>query len=117
MQTETVSAVVAMLQQASGRRRHSATACKRASVGEAVPVASSAQMKKDLRDLWADYAARQSRVLHTPAQMSNDLPSQRVIELLDAYFDCVVPAIAASGGEVLKLKSIWDVEEDIRVGP
>lgn len=35
-------------------------------------------------------------------QMSNRLPSQRVIELLDAYFDCVVPAIAAAGGEVLK---------------
>jgi adenylate cyclase len=35
-------------------------------------------------------------------QMSNRLSSQRVIELLDAYFDCVVPAIAAAGGEVLK---------------
>jgi adenylate cyclase len=35
-------------------------------------------------------------------QMSNRLPSQRVIELLDDYFDCVVPAIAAAGGEVLK---------------
>lgn len=35
-------------------------------------------------------------------QMSNRLPSQRVIELLDAYFDCVVPAITAAGGEVLK---------------
>ena len=35
-------------------------------------------------------------------QLSNRLPSQRVIELLDDYFDCVVPAIAAAGGEVLK---------------
>ena len=35
-------------------------------------------------------------------QMSNRLPCQRVIELLDAYFDCVVPAITAAGGEVLK---------------
>src|SRR5258708_32383968 len=35
-------------------------------------------------------------------QMSNQLPSQRVIELLDDYFDCVVPAITAAGGEVLK---------------
>ena len=35
-------------------------------------------------------------------QMSNRLPSQRVIELLDAYFDCIVPAITAAGGEVLK---------------
>ena len=35
-------------------------------------------------------------------QMSNRLPSQRLIELLDAYFDCVVPAIDAAGGEVLK---------------
>jgi adenylate cyclase len=35
-------------------------------------------------------------------QMSNRLPSQRVIELLDEYFDCVVPAITAAGGEVLK---------------
>ncbi|HTA65369.1 MAG TPA: adenylate/guanylate cyclase domain-containing protein [Xanthomonadaceae bacterium] len=34
--------------------------------------------------------------------MSNRLPSQRVIELLDDYFDCVVPAIEAAGGEVLK---------------
>jgi adenylate cyclase len=35
-------------------------------------------------------------------QMSNHLPSQRVIELLDAYFDCIVPEIAVAGGEVLK---------------
>ncbi len=35
-------------------------------------------------------------------EMSNRLPSRRVIELLDAYFDCVVPAITAAGGEVLK---------------
>jgi adenylate cyclase len=35
-------------------------------------------------------------------QMSNRLPSQRVLELLDVYFDCVVPAITAAGGEVLK---------------
>ncbi|HET7062728.1 MAG TPA: adenylate/guanylate cyclase domain-containing protein [Rudaea sp.] len=35
-------------------------------------------------------------------QMSNRLPSQRLIELLDDYFDCVVPAVTAAGGEVLK---------------
>jgi adenylate cyclase len=35
-------------------------------------------------------------------KMSNALPSQRVVELLDAYFDCVVPAISDSGGEVIK---------------
>ena len=34
--------------------------------------------------------------------MSNRLPSKRVIALLDAYFDCVVPAINTAGGEVLK---------------
>jgi len=34
--------------------------------------------------------------------LSNELPTQRVIELLDAYFDAVVPAVAAAGGEVLK---------------
>lgn len=34
--------------------------------------------------------------------LSNELPTQRVIELLDAYFDAVVPAVTAAGGEVLK---------------
>jgi adenylate cyclase len=35
-------------------------------------------------------------------ELSNRLPVQRVLELLDAYFDRVVPAITAAGGEVLK---------------
>lgn len=35
-------------------------------------------------------------------ELSNRLPSGRVLELLDAYFDRVVPAIVAGGGEVLK---------------
>jgi adenylate cyclase len=30
------------------------------------------------------------------------LPSERVLELLDAYFGCVVPAIDKAGGEVIK---------------
>ncbi len=34
--------------------------------------------------------------------LSNRLPGKRVLELLNRYFDQVVPAIAASGGEVLK---------------
>jgi adenylate cyclase len=34
--------------------------------------------------------------------MSNRLPGPRVIELLDAYFDCVVPAITDAGGEIIK---------------
>ena len=34
--------------------------------------------------------------------LSNRLPSERVLALLDAYFDRVVPAIADGGGEVLK---------------
>jgi adenylate cyclase len=35
-------------------------------------------------------------------ELSNRLPSQRVLQLLDAYFDCVVPAINETGGEVIK---------------
>jgi adenylate cyclase len=35
-------------------------------------------------------------------ELSNRLPVERVLELLDAYFDRVVPAITAAGGEVLK---------------
>lgn len=35
-------------------------------------------------------------------ELSNRLPGERVLELLDAYFDRVVPAIAAEGGEILK---------------
>ena len=35
-------------------------------------------------------------------QMTNDRPGEEVIGLLNAYFDCVVPPIAAHGGEVLK---------------
>jgi adenylate cyclase len=34
--------------------------------------------------------------------LSNCLPSKRVLQLLDAYFDCVVPAINEAGGEVIK---------------
>lgn len=34
--------------------------------------------------------------------MSNALPSARVLELLNTYFDLVLPAIAAAGGEVVK---------------
>ncbi len=35
-------------------------------------------------------------------EMSNRLPSARVLELLDAYFDRVVPAITEAGGEIVK---------------
>lgn len=35
-------------------------------------------------------------------QLSNRLPSERVLQLLDTYFDCVVPAINEAGGEVIK---------------
>jgi adenylate cyclase len=35
-------------------------------------------------------------------ELSNRLPSRRVLQLLDAYFDCVVPAINQTGGEVIK---------------
>jgi adenylate cyclase len=35
-------------------------------------------------------------------ELSNRLPSERVVELLDAYFGCVVPAIDKAGGEVIK---------------
>ena len=35
-------------------------------------------------------------------EMSNTLPPERVLELLDRYFDRVVPPIIAAGGEVLK---------------
>lgn len=35
-------------------------------------------------------------------ELSNRLPSARVLELLDAYFDRVVPAITDAGGEILK---------------
>ena len=34
--------------------------------------------------------------------LSNRLPGERVFELLNAYFDCVVPAISQAGGEVIK---------------
>lgn len=34
--------------------------------------------------------------------LSNRLPGERVFELLNAYFDCVVPAISKTGGEVIK---------------
>ncbi|KAA0690571.1 adenylate/guanylate cyclase domain-containing protein [Neorhizobium sp. P12A] len=35
-------------------------------------------------------------------ELSNALPSERVLELLNVYFDAVVPAITHRGGEVLK---------------
>jgi adenylate cyclase len=35
-------------------------------------------------------------------ELSNRLPSERVLQLLDAYFGCVVPAINETGGEVIK---------------
>jgi adenylate cyclase len=35
-------------------------------------------------------------------ELSNRLPSERVLELLDAYFGCVIPAIEKAGGEVIK---------------
>jgi adenylate cyclase len=35
-------------------------------------------------------------------ELSNRLPGERVLALLDAYFDRVVPAITAEGGEILK---------------
>jgi adenylate cyclase len=35
-------------------------------------------------------------------ELSHRLPAERMLELLDGYFDQVVPAIAASGGEILK---------------
>lgn len=35
-------------------------------------------------------------------ELSNRLPGSRVLKLLDAYFDRVVPAITEAGGEVLK---------------
>jgi len=35
-------------------------------------------------------------------ELSNRLPGERVLELLNAYFDCVVPAIIGAGGEVIK---------------
>jgi adenylate cyclase len=35
-------------------------------------------------------------------ELSNRLPSGRVLELLNAYFDRVVPAITEAGGEVIK---------------
>ncbi len=34
--------------------------------------------------------------------LSNQLPAEKVLELLNAYFDVVVPAITTYGGEVLK---------------
>ncbi|TCL68265.1 adenylate/guanylate cyclase domain-containing protein [Rhizobium sp. BK251] len=35
-------------------------------------------------------------------ELSNRLPDEKVLELLNAYFDVVVPAITGHGGEVLK---------------
>lgn len=35
-------------------------------------------------------------------ELSNRLPGERVLELLNAYFDHVVPAINSAGGEVIK---------------
>jgi adenylate cyclase len=35
-------------------------------------------------------------------KLSNRLPEQRMLVLLNEYFDCVVPAITEAGGEILK---------------
>jgi len=35
-------------------------------------------------------------------ELSNRLPGKRILQLLDAYFDCVVPPINEAGGEVIK---------------
>ncbi len=35
-------------------------------------------------------------------ELSNRLPDEKVLELLNAYFDVVIPAITGNGGEVLK---------------
>jgi adenylate cyclase len=35
-------------------------------------------------------------------ELSNRLPSERVLAMLDAYFGCVIPAIDKAGGEVIK---------------
>jgi adenylate cyclase len=35
-------------------------------------------------------------------ELSNRLPSERVVHLLNTYFDCVVPAVSEAGGEVIK---------------
>jgi adenylate cyclase len=35
-------------------------------------------------------------------ELSNRLPDGKVLELLNAYFDVVIPAITSQGGEVLK---------------
>ena len=40
--------------------------------------------------------------LHGFTALSNRLPSERVIELLNLYFDQVVPSVTENGGEVLK---------------
>lgn len=41
--------------------------------------------------------------LHGFTELSNRMSDQRILELLNIYFDQVIPAIAAHGGEVLKL--------------
>ncbi|WP_208245389.1 adenylate/guanylate cyclase domain-containing protein (plasmid) [Rhizobium sp. T1470] len=35
-------------------------------------------------------------------ELSNRLPDEKVLQLLNAYFDAVIPAITSNGGEVLK---------------
>jgi adenylate cyclase len=40
--------------------------------------------------------------LHDFTELSNRLPADRALELLDVYFEMVVPAIMHQGGEVLK---------------
>ena len=36
------------------------------------------------------------------SRLTDELPEQRIIELLNAFFDLVVPGINGSGGDVLK---------------
>ena len=51
------------------------------------------------------------------SRLTDELPETRVVELLNAFFDLVVPGIVASGGEVLKyvgdaVIAIFPVTED-----
>src|SRR5262249_57861838 len=36
------------------------------------------------------------------SRLTDELPEQRIIELLNVFFDLVVPGVIASGGDVLK---------------
>ncbi|MDH3660005.1 MAG: adenylate/guanylate cyclase domain-containing protein [Alphaproteobacteria bacterium] len=52
--------------------------------------------------------------------ISNSRPATEVVGILNAYYDCLVPAIEAHGGEILKfmgdgLLAIFPIEEDQRI--